>query len=103
MVFDEIDTGVSGKAASKVGEKLKNLANNHQVICITHHAQIASLADAHYLIEKREHQGRTITNVRSLEKSDRENEITRLLSGEHVTDAARSLARELLNNGGNGE
>jgi DNA repair protein RecN (Recombination protein N) len=98
LIFDEIDTGVSGKAASKLGEKLNRLGKNHQVICITHHAQIASQAHAHYLIEKKEQSGRTITSVKLLENEDRENEITRLLSGEHVTDASRKLARELLGN-----
>jgi len=96
LVFDEIDTGVSGKAASKLGEKLKAVAKGHQVICITHHAQIASQADTHYLIEKDEKSGRTLTLVRPLEGSDRENEIIRLLSGEHATEAAKKLARELL-------
>lgn len=103
LVFDEIDTGVSGKAASKVGDKLKKLARGHQVLCITHHAQIASLANAHYLIRKGEQSGRTLTSVTLLKEGDREGEITRLLSGEHVTDAARSLARELLKQGTNGE
>lgn len=103
LVFDEIDTGVSGKAASKVGEKLKNLAGGHQVLCITHHAQIASLADVHFLIEKSEQSGRTLTSVKPLDEADREKEITRLLSGEHITEAARSLARELLKHGRNGE
>ena len=96
LIFDEIDTGVSGKAASKLGEKLKKLGENHQVICITHHAQIASQAHTHYLIEKNEQSGRTITSVKLLKNEDRENEITRLLSGEHVTETARKLARELL-------
>lgn len=102
LIFDEIDTGVSGKAASKVGEKLKNLARNHQVLCITHHAQIASLAHAHFLIQKGEQSGRTLTSVTLLDEGNREKEITRLLSGEHATDAARSLARELLKQGRNG-
>ncbi|NLM75154.1 MAG: DNA repair protein RecN [Clostridiaceae bacterium] len=97
LVFDEIDTGVSGRAASKVGEKLKSVARNHQVICITHHAQIACLADNHYLIQKEEKAGRTLTNVEWLDQQGRENEITRLLSGEHATETARNLARELLN------
>lgn len=96
LVFDEIDTGVSGKAASKLGEKLKTVAKGHQVICITHHAQIASQANTHYLIEKEEKSGRTLTMVKPLEKIDRENEIIRLLSGEHATEAAKKLARELL-------
>jgi len=97
LVFDEIDTGVSGKAASRLGEKLKAVAGSHQVICITHHAQIASQADKHYLIEKKEKDGRTLTGVRLLDGEAREEEITRLLSGEHATEAARKLARELLN------
>jgi len=97
LVFDEIDTGVSGKAASRVGEKLKAVAGNHQVICITHHAQIACLADNHYLIQKGEKDGRTFTTVEWLDQKGRENEITRLLSGEHATETARNLARELLN------
>lgn len=96
LVFDEIDTGVSGKAASKLGEKLKAVAKGHQVICITHHAQIASQANTHYLIEKEEKGGRTLTLVKHLEGIDRENEIIRLLSGEHATQAAKKLARELL-------
>lgn len=96
LVFDEIDTGVSGKAASKVGEKLKAVSRSHQVICITHHAQIACLADAHYLIRKQEQDGRTLTSVTQLNDQGQEKEITRLLSGEHVTDTARELARELL-------
>lgn len=96
LIFDEIDSGVSGKAASRVGEKLRALGKSHQVLCITHHAQIASLADSHVLISKSEQDGRTVTSVRRLEGHDREEEITRLLSGEHVTDASRKLARELL-------
>ena len=100
LIFDEIDAGVSGKAASRVGEKLKALAGKHQVICITHHAQIASLADAHYLIRKTERDGRTLTSVGSLEGEARELEIARLLSGEHLTGTARSLARELLDHDG---
>ncbi|NMA64649.1 MAG: DNA repair protein RecN, partial [Clostridiaceae bacterium] len=97
LVFDEIDTGVSGKAASKVGEKLKSVADSHQVICITHHAQIACLADSHFLIKKEEKKGRTLTSVELLDQDGQESEITRLLSGEHATETARSLARELLN------
>lgn len=96
LIFDEIDSGVSGKAASRVGEKLRALAQKHQVLCVTHHAQIASLADSHMLISKAVQDGRTITEVRRLSGIDRENEITRLLSGEHVSDASKKLARELL-------
>ena len=96
LIFDEIDAGVSGKAATRVGEKLSTVAKKHQVLCITHHAQIASLADSHIFILKKEQAGRTVTELRKLKEQEREDEITRLLSGEHVTEAARSLARELL-------
>ncbi|HHW22624.1 MAG TPA: DNA repair protein RecN [Clostridiaceae bacterium] len=96
LVFDEIDTGVSGKAASRLGEKLKAVAGMHQVICITHHAQIASQADTHYLIEKKEQDGRMLTQIKLLDRKEREEEISRLLSGEHATETARKLARELL-------
>lgn len=96
LIFDEIDSGVSGKAAARVGEKLRTLASKHQVLCITHHAQIASLAHHHILITKKVQGERTVTMVHRLEGQDREAEITRLLSGEHVTDAAKNLARELL-------
>jgi len=96
LIFDEIDTGVSGKAATSVGEKLLALSAKHQVLCVTHHAQIASLAHHHLLVTKEIQDDRTITTVRRLEGRDREDEITRLLSGEHATEAAKSLARELL-------
>lgn len=96
LIFDEIDTGISGKATNKVGEKLSALSRERQVLCITHHAQIASLANRHYLISKSETEGRTVTQVKNLEGKEREAEITRLLSGEHHSDAARSLAREML-------
>mgnify|MGYP000855444535 FL=1 len=96
LIFDEIDTGVSGKAAASVGEKLRALSGKHQVLCVTHHAQIASLAHHHFLITKSIQGDRTVTMVRRLEGQDREAEITRLLSGEHATEAAKSLARELL-------
>lgn len=96
LIFDEIDTGVSGRAASSVGEKLRTLARQHQVLCVTHHAQIASLAHHHFLITKQVKGGRTVTQVRKLTDRDREDEITRLLSGEHATETAKQLARELL-------
>lgn len=96
LIFDEIDSGVSGKAASSVGEKLRALAGKHQVLCVTHHAQIASLAHHHILISKDIRGDRTVTTVRQLRGKDREDEISRLLSGEHATDTARKLARELL-------
>ena len=80
LIFDEIDTGVSGKAALKVGEKLLQISGKHQVICVTHHAQIASLAKVHYLISKNR-KNRTIAILNRLDGSEREKEIARLLSG----------------------
>jgi DNA repair protein RecN (Recombination protein N) len=97
LIFDEIDSGVGGKAAQKVGLKLAGLSDKHQVLCVTHHAQIAGLADVHFYIEKRELNGRTHTQIHRLETIEREEEMTRLLSGEHRTESARNLARELLN------
>ena len=96
LIFDEIDSGVSGKAASKVGEKLRELAGKHQVLCVTHHAQIASLAHHHILVAKEIKGEKTVTSVRQLTGQDREDEISRLLSGERATDTSRKLARELL-------
>ena len=96
LIFDEIDSGVSGKAASSVGEKLRALAGKHQVLCVTHHAQIASLAHHHILIAKDIKGEKTVTMVRQLKGQEREDEISRLLSGEHATDTSKKLARELL-------
>lgn len=97
MVFDEIDTGVSGSAAQKIGEKLRSISRGGQVICITHLPQIASLADNHYLIEKNVENGRTKTEVRLLEGEERVEEIARTLGGATITPAALANARELLN------
>ena len=99
LVFDEIDAGVGGKAAQKVGEKLASMAQTRQILCVTHHAQIASLAAHHHQIGKEEANGRTRTRVVRLEGTDREEEVTRLLSGEHRTETAQGLARELLARG----
>lgn len=96
LVFDEIDSGVGGKAAQKVGEKLAAMARTRQVLCVTHHAQIASLADHHHHIGKEQSKGRTRTRITRLEGQAREDEVTRLLAGAHRTETARGLARELL-------
>jgi DNA repair protein RecN (Recombination protein N) len=96
LVFDEIDTGIGGRAADAVGKKLKMLSRTKQVICITHLPQIASFADQHYLIEKREAAGRTRTSVRRLTEEERRNEIARMLSGARLTDAALKNAEQLL-------
>lgn len=96
MVFDEIDTGISGAIAAKVGRSLKELAQFHQVIAITHLPQIASQADLHFLVEKVLHKGRAVTRLRLLEESERPYEIARLLSADAVTEKALESARELL-------
>lgn len=98
LIFDEIDTGVSGKAALKVGQKLVDVSRRHQVICITHHAQIASLAKAHFHISKSVDHDRTTTQVNKLPDREREIEIARLLSGE-PDESTTKLAREMLQKG----
>ena len=96
MVFDEVDAGVSGVAAQRVGEKLSKLSVTKQVICITHLPQIAAMADQHYLIEKREQDGRTRTTVQPLDKDGRQREIARLYGGEHITPLTLANAAEQL-------
>ncbi len=95
LIFDEIDSGISGKTAWKVSEKLGILAKHHQVICITHLPQIAAMADSHYCIEKREQNGKTVTDIIPLDESGAMNEIARLLGGELITEAVLENAKEL--------
>jgi DNA repair protein RecN (Recombination protein N) len=99
-IYDEVDAGVSGRTSRKVGIKLATIAGETQVICVTHSAQIASLADAHYVIEKKETvaggETRAETKVRRIEEVDRVEEIARILGGLDVTDAQRAAARELI-------
>ena len=96
LVFDEIDTGIGGRAAEAVGKKLKSLAKANQVLCITHLPQIASFAHHHYLIEKRETAGRARTLVRPLSAEERTEEIARMLSGAKLTETSRQHAEQLL-------
>jgi DNA repair protein RecN (Recombination protein N) len=96
LVFDEIDIGIGGSAAEAVGKKLKTLSQANQIICITHLPQIASFADQHYLIEKREADGRTKTSVRLLTDPGRREEIARMLSGAKLTDASRKHADQMI-------
>lgn len=96
VIFDEIDTGVSGKTSRKIGLKLRETAKGSQVLCVTHSAQIASLADRHYLITKTEKDGRAETAVTLLVGEDRVEEIARILGGIHVTDTQRDAAREMI-------
>ena len=95
LIFDEIDAGVSGKVARAIGEKLKVLSKNSQVICITHLPQVASLADQHFLVEKHS-SDRTISTVKDLNQQERIEELARMLSGHKVTETARETAREML-------
>lgn len=94
MVFDEIDTGISGKAAKSVGEKLKQIAKNHQVICITHQANIAAKGDYNYYISKNVEEGRTITNIKQLDEEETIKEIARIASGD-CSKVALEHAKEL--------
>ncbi len=95
LIFDEIDTGISGRTAQKVAEKLKVLSAKHQVICITHLPQIAAMADHHFMISKAEENGRTITTVQELSGEESVDELSRLLSGAEITDAVRKNAVEM--------
>ncbi|MGZ4816849.1 MAG: DNA repair protein RecN [Terriglobales bacterium] len=96
LVFDEIDTGIGGRAAEAVGKKLKALSKTKQVLCITHLPQIASFADHHYLIEKKEASGRTKTTVRPLDLEDRTEEVARMLSGAKLTETSLKHAEQML-------
>jgi DNA repair protein RecN (Recombination protein N) len=96
LVFDEIDTGIGGRAAEAVGKKLKTLAHGDQVLCVTHLPQIASFADRHFCIEKREHGGRARTSIVALAAEERTREIARMLSGAKVTDASIKNAEQML-------
>ena len=96
VVFDEIDTGISGKTSRKIGIKLLQTAKTAQVFCVTHSAQIASLADVHYLVSKSERDGRNETSVRELKGEERVEEIARILGGIQITDAQRLAAREMI-------
>ncbi len=96
MIFDEIDTGVSGRAASRIADRLRKVATGRQVLCVTHLAQIAAAAGSHLLVEKSLDGGTTHTRVTPLDDAGRETEIARLIGGDLVTDATRASARELL-------
>ena len=97
-VYDEIDTGISGKTSRKVGLKLRSIARDAQVICVTHSAQIATLADNHFLISKQEIDGRAHTSVRLLGMDERIEEAARILGGISVTEAQRQAARDMIDN-----
>ena len=96
LVFDEIDTGIGGRAAEAVGKKLKSLSRTSQVLCVTHLPQIATFADHHYLIEKRESGGRTHTRVRLISGDERTEEVARMISGAKLTETSRKHAEQML-------
>ena len=97
LIFDEIDTGISGSAADRVGKKLSQLSADSQVLCVTHQAQIAAFADNHLFISKSVHDDRTFTQVASLDDDGRVRELARIVGGEEITDSALNHARQLLN------
>jgi DNA repair protein RecN (Recombination protein N) len=96
VIYDEIDTGVSGKAAGKIGAVLRSNAKDHQILCITHTAQIAALADSHLLIQKNIENQRTYTEIHPLDQAQRVEALAHLISGDHVTELSRANAQEML-------
>jgi len=95
LIFDEIDSGISGRTAQKVAERLAVIAKNHQVICITHLPQIAAMADSHYLIEKQSDGEKTATDVVFLSEEASNKELARMLGGVSITDAVWKSAEEM--------
>ncbi|MDL2325274.1 DNA repair protein RecN [Ruminococcaceae bacterium OttesenSCG-928-A16] len=96
VIYDEIDTGISGLAAGRIGRLLQSTAKGRQVICVTHTAQVAAYASQHLLIEKQVEGGRTFTHIRALQEPEKVGELARIISGDHVTDLARANAEEML-------
>jgi DNA repair protein RecN (Recombination protein N) len=96
LVFDEMDSGIGGRAAEAVGRKLKSLAASHQVLCVTHLPQIAAFADQHYVIEKKESGGRTRTGIRPVTGNERTEEVARMLSGAKLTETSRKHAEQMI-------
>jgi DNA repair protein RecN (Recombination protein N) len=96
LLFDEVDAGIGGAVAHAVGLKLKEIAGDHQVLCITHLPQIACFGNQHFSVTKAAQQGRTLTAVARLDEQDRLQEIARMLGGKHITDATTAHARDML-------
>ena len=96
LVFDEVDTGVSGRAAQRVAEKLAQVSRRKQVLCVTHLPQLAAMADTHFIVEKGERDGRTYTEVVLLDREQRKRELARITGGNQVTEALLESAGELL-------
>ena len=99
LVFDEIDTGISGPIARRAGESMHRLAQFHQIIAITHLPQIASLGDVHFLVEKTTEDGRTRTRIRRLDEAERAEAVAELLAGDQISEAALQSAREMIEGG----
>ena len=95
LIFDEIDVGISGRTAQKVSEKMAVIGKGHQVICITHLAQIAAMADHHFMIEKATHNGVTRTEIRRLDEQESVTELARILGGAKITDTVLRSAVEM--------
>jgi DNA repair protein RecN (Recombination protein N) len=102
VIYDEIDTGISGMAAGRIGKLLRDTAAGRQVICVTHTAQVAAWAQRHLLIEKRVEGGRTFTHIKELDQAARVSELARIISGDKVTDIALANAEEMLRLAQNG-
>jgi DNA repair protein RecN (Recombination protein N) len=96
LIFDEIDSGIGGKTAEFIAQKLRTLSKNHQILCITHLPQIASFASHHYRIEKKVENARTFTRMKKLDFEDRVEEIARLISGSRITELTLENARDML-------
>jgi DNA repair protein RecN (Recombination protein N) len=96
LVFDEVDTGIGGRAAEAVGKKLKSLARSNQVLCVTHLPQIATFGDHHFVIEKKESGGRTRTGIRAVTGEERTEEVARMLSGAKLTETSRKHAEQMI-------
>ena len=95
LIFDEIDSGISGRTAQMVSEKMNQLGRNHQIICITHLPQIAAMADAHYLIEKSVENQSTVSNIHQLNEEQSIEELARMLGGVEITQTVLDSAREM--------
>jgi DNA repair protein RecN (Recombination protein N) len=95
-VFDEVDSGVGGAVAEAIGKKIAQVGKHHQVLCITHLAQIAAFGDAHFVVQKRESRGRTRSEVVRLPDADRVEELARMIGGSTITATTRQMAKEMM-------
>ncbi|MEO8666782.1 MAG: DNA repair protein RecN, partial [Ignavibacteria bacterium] len=96
LVFDEIDAGISGRIAQRVGKILKTLSKSHQIICITHLPQIAAMSDNHFHVSKKEEKDETVAGIKNLSEEEKITEVAKLISGEKVTEASKKSALELI-------